>query len=410
MGQILQFLKVILLQVTGLIIVLGTGFGFVWSLFRNLFVSKTRIFLFVCFLFGLGLFFLSAQTLPNTVEYPLFMKTFGPSSHPGLPLKNVISFFRHLDGFEKVDNIARNPNDVPVPLRRDHEELVEVNLETKEVIAEVAPGVFYNYWTFNGGVPGPFIRVREGDQVHVNIKNDASSLHPHNVDFHAVTGPGGGATVTTVLPGETKEFSFKALNPGLYIYHCAVPNVAVHMTHGMYGLILVEPKEGLPEVDKEFYVVQGELYATGALGKKGLQVFDGQAMLDGHPQYVVFNGKTGALMDNMHAKTGERVRLFLGNGGVNLISSFHIIGEIFDNVYPEGGIGGDVHKNVQTTLIPAGGTSIVEFGLEVPGKYLLVDHALSRLDRGLWGVLSVTGEENKEVFDGVVDTRPNSGH
>ncbi|MBI2438998.1 MAG: nitrite reductase, copper-containing [Candidatus Moranbacteria bacterium] len=339
------------------------------------------------------------------------MKTFGPSmTHPGLPFKNIISFFRHLDGFERVENIARNPNEVPAPISRDHEETVDVFLETKEVIAEIAPGIFYNYWTFDGKVPGPFLRVREGDKVRVHIKNNDTSLHPHNVDFHAVTGPGGGATVSTVMPGETKEFSFKALQPGLYIYHCAIPNVAVHMTHGMYGLILVEPKEGLPKVDKELYVVQGEFYSTGALGKEGLQVFDGEAMLDGHPQYIVFNGKTGALVDTMEAKVGERVRVFFGNGGVNLISSFHVIGEIFDRVYSEGGIGGDVHHNVQTTLVPAGGATMVEFTLEVPGKYMFVDHALARLDRGLWGVLSVSGEENKEIFDGVMDTRPITGH
>lgn len=410
MGQWFQFLRVVLLQAIGLFIAIGAGFSFGWTLFKGLFASKLRVFLFVLFLFGAGLFFISSQVLPNTVEYPLFMSTFGPSITPGLPLKNVAKFFRQLDDFERVENIAADPTAVPASIERDYEEEVEVNLETKEVISEVAPGVFYNYWTFNGTVPGPFIRVREGDQVRVNIKNNETSLHPHNVDFHATTGPGGGAVVSTVAPGETKSFSFKALNPGLYVYHCAVPNVAVHMTHGMYGLILVEPKEGLSKVDKEFYVVQGELYATGALGKKGLQVFDGQAMLDSQPKYLVFNGKTGALIDNMEAKTGETVRIFLGNGGVNLTSSFHVIGEIFDTVYPEGGIGSETHKNIQSTLIPAGGSSIVEFKLEVPGNYTLVDHALARLDRGLWGVLKVTGEEKKEIFDGVPDTRPMSGH
>jgi nitrite reductase (NO-forming) len=410
MGQWFQFLRVVLLQMVGLAVAMGAGFTFVGTFFKNLFATKLRIFLFVVFLFGAGLFFISSQVLPNTIGYPLFMSTFGPSISPDLPLKNVWKFFRQLDNFERVDNIAADPANIPGPIERDYEEDVEVNLETTEVISEVAPGIFYNYWTFNNTVPGPFIRVREGDRVHVNITNNATSLHPHNVDFHAATGPGGGAVVSTVMPGETKRFSFKALNPGLYVYHCAIPNVAVHMTHGMYGLILVEPKEGLSKVDKEFYVVQGELYATGALGKEGLQVFDGQAMLDGHPKYLVFNGKTRALEKNMEANVGERVRIFLGNGGVNLTSSFHVIGEIFDTVYPEGGIGGEVHKNIQSTLIPAGGASIVEFGLEVPGNYMLVDHALARLDRGLWGVLRVTGAENKEIFDGVPDTRSMSGH
>lgn len=409
MGSLLQLLRVVLLRAAGLFIAVGAGLGFAWTLARRLFVSKLRVFLLVLFIFGLGLFYISAQVLPNTVEYPLFLKTFGPASDPGLPFHNVLTFFRKLDHFERVDNIAANPTDISGPITRDHAEDVEVNLETKEVIAETAPGIFYNYWTFNGQVPGPFIRVREGDTVHVTIKNDETSLHPHNVDFHAVTGPGGGATVSTVMPGETKSFSFQALNPGLYVYHCAIPNVAVHMTHGMYGMILVEPEGGLPPVDQEFYVMQGELYATGSLGREGLQVFDAEAMLDGHPQYVFFNGKPGSLAGNMRAKTGEQVRMFVGNGGVNLTSSFHVIGEIFDMVYPEGGIGGDLHANVQSTLVPAGGATIVEFGLEVPGKYLLVDHALARLDRGAWGTLQVTGEENKAIFDGVPDARP-MGH
>lgn len=403
-------LRTVLLQAAGLLTALAGGIMFLFTFLRSAFSTTARKIWFSVALLGIAVFFLSSQVLPNTVEYPLFLKTFGPASDPGLPFHNVLKFFRAYDDFERVADIAASPTDIPAPIERDHPETVEVKLETKEVIAEIAPGIFQNYWTFGGQVPGPFLRVREGDHVHVEIKNDPTSLHPHNVDFHAVTGPGGGATVTTVFPGETKDFSFAALRPGLYIYHCAVPNVAVHMTHGMYGLILVEPKEGLPPVDREFYVVQGELYTTGALGKSGLQVFDAEALLDGHPQYIVFNGRTGALVGNMEAKVGERIRIFVGNGGVNLVSSFHVIGEIFDRVYPEGGIGSDVHANVQTTLVPAGGASIVEFDVEVPGKYILVDHALARLDRGAWGAITVTGDENKEIFDGVPDTRPMMGH
>ena len=182
------------------------------------------------------------------------------------------------------------------------------------------------------------------------------------------------------------------------------------MAHGMYGLILVEPKEGLPKVDKEFYVTQGEFYTANDMGDKGLQVFDAKKMLDGHPEYIVFNGKTKGAVGNMNAKVGDKVRIYFGNGGVNLISSFHVIGEIFDKVYPEGAIGSEPHKNVQSTIVPAGGATITEFGLEVPGNYILVDHALSRLDRGAWGTIKVEGPENKEIFDGVADTQENSGH
>ncbi len=302
---------------------------------------------------------------------------------------------------DKVTDIARDPKDVSSSVTRIAPDLVKISLETKEVIGSMADGVELNYWTFNGTVPGPFLRVNEGDTVELNLANNSSSVHNHNIDLHAVTGPGGGAGVTNIAPGESKTFSFKALNPGLYVYHCAHPNVATHMAHGMYGMILVEPKEGLPKVDKEFYIMQGEFYSKGDLGDKGLQIFDAQKMLDGKPEYVVFNGRTGGIIDKMQAKTGERIRIYVGNGGVNLISSFHVIGEIFDVVYPEGsmGLGTTVNKNIQTTLVPAGGATVVEFTVDVPGKYILVDHALARLDRGAWGTLEVTGDANPEIFN-----------
>lgn len=277
----------------------------------------------------------------------------------------------------------------------------------KEVIAEIAPGVLMNYWTYDGTVPGPFFRVREGDTVELTLHNDPTSLHHHNIDLHAVTGPGGGASASMVAPGESATFTFKALNPGLFVYHCATPNVPNHMTHGMYGLILVEPAEGLAEVDKEYYVMQGEFYASGGMGRKGLQLFDAQAMLDGRPTYVVFNGKTGGLSNRMQAEVGDRVRIYFGNGGVNLVSSFHVIGEIFDRVYREGSLSSPA-EDIQTTAVPAGGATAVEFVTQVPGNYMLVDHALARTERGAWGMLTVTGPEDKTIFDGIIV--PGHGH
>lgn len=341
--------------------------------------------------------------LPDFFRYPFTLKTFGPSEGPLLTAKNVFTFFFRVDEMERVKDIARDPKDIPPPIERKNPETVKIRLTAKEVIGELAPGVLYNFWTFDGTVPGPFLRVRAGDTVELTLANDPSSLHPHSIDLHAVTGPGGGATVTHVNPGEEKTFSFKALNPGLYVYHCAHPNVATHMAHGMYGLILVEPEEGLPKVDREFYVMQGEFYSKGRLGNKGIQIFDAYEMLDGKPEYVVFNGRVGGAVGAMEAAVGETVRLFVGNGGVNLISSFHVIGEIFDRVYPEAAVGGDPHRNVQTTLVPAGGASIAEFALQVPGKYILVDHALARLDRGAWGTLTVSGPEDPTVFSGAPD-------
>ncbi|HCN99211.1 MAG TPA: hypothetical protein DIT31_02595, partial [Methylophaga sp.] len=252
-------------------------------------------------------------------QYPVYVESYGPGKGPGLPLNNVLTFFRHIGQFEWIYDIAHDPNNVPDQVSSHNsgsENVTKITLETKEVLAELAPGITFNYWTFNGTVPGPMIRVKQGDTVELTLHNHATSLHQHNIDLHAVTGPGGGGEATVVEPGESKTIRFKTLNPGLFVYHCAVPNMAVHMTHGMYGLILVEPEAGLPEVDKEFYLMQGELYTTGAVGRKGLQVFDAKKMLDSEPEYVVFNGRTGAVVDNMQVNVGDTVRLYIGNGGV----------------------------------------------------------------------------------------------
>jgi nitrite reductase (NO-forming) len=222
---------------------------------------------------------------------------------------------------------------------------------------------------------------------------------PHNIDLHAVNGPGGGAEATNVAPGKEAVFNFKALNPGLYVYHCAAAPVPMHIANGMYGLILVEPAGGLPKVDREYYIMQGEFYTKGKTDEKGLQDFDQDKGVDERPTYVVFNGKKNALMGKnaLEAKVGETVRLFVGNGGPNLVSSFHVIGEIFDRVYMEGG--SKINENVQTTLIPAGGAAIVEFKVEEPGDYILVDHSIFRaFNKGAIGILKVTGEKNPKVY------------
>ena len=342
------------------------------------------------------------RTYPPTFAMPAFMHSHAPGGVPAsIPFNKILDFFLYENKFERVADIGADPTAVPSePQKPDADGVVRIHLDVKEVIAEISPGIYYNYWTYNGQTPGPMLRIREGDTVELTLANDPSSLHHHNIDLHAVTGQGGGASLTEVLPGETKTFRWKALNPGLYIYHCAMPNVSTHNSHGQYGLILVDPKEGLPKVDKEFYIVQGELYTVGQLGKKGLVAFDSNALLDGDPNYVVFNGKIEGA-PRMHAKVGEKIRIYVGNGGVNLISSFHVIGEIFDTVYPEGNIGGSIEKNVQTTAVLPGGSSIVEFTLDVPGKYLLVDHALARMNKGAWAVLEVTGEENPAIYSSV---------
>jgi nitrite reductase (NO-forming) len=296
--------------------------------------------------------------------------------------------------------LTQAPN-VPPPIKRKYATKVVVNLEVREVTKRLADGVEYVFWTFGGDVPGSFIRIREGDFVEFHLNNHQDSKMPHNIDLHAVTGPGGGAASSFTAPGHSSQFSFKALNAGLYVYHCATAPVGMHVGNGMYGLILVEPKDGLPPVDREYYVMQGDFYTTGRYGEEGLQQFDINKAIDERPSYVVFNGAVGSLTGDkaITAKVGEKVRLYVGNGGPNLVSSFHVIGEIFDDVYSEGGT--KVTHNVQTTMIPAGGSSIVDFKVEVPGTYVLVDHSLFRaFNKGAVGMLKVEGAPNLVTYSG----------
>lgn len=300
-----------------------------------------------------------------------------------------------------TEDIARGVTDVPRPIRRSHSATVAVTLETVEVTARMADGVTYDYWTFGGTVPGPFIRVREGDTVEVTVKNAAGSVHMHSVDLHAVLGPGGGMELTNSGPGQANGFRFKALRPGIYVYHCASEHIPSHIANGMYGLILVEPREGLSRVDHEFYVMQGDFYTKGPYGQKGHQEFDVAKLTAETPTYVVFNGRAGALTGDAALKTraGDRIRIFFGNGGPNMISSFHLIGGIFDRLYPEGDLASKPHRNVQTTVVPPGGAVMMEFETLVPGTFLLVDHAISRaVDKGTIGQMVVTGRERRDLF------------
>lgn len=346
-----------------------------------------------------------------------------------------------------VAEIGADPTNIPPPITRKENTTVKYSLEAIAVQSELAPGVTYEYWTFNRQVPAPMMRVKEGDTVEVSLSHnaaghqhaslmeglnfavsgpfdmntayaaedhahDAAVTDPHteggmpmghsahSIDLHAVLGPGGGAMLTQTGHDETKTFAFKAMRPGIYIYHCASPHIPTHIANGMYGMILVEPKEGMPKVDKEFYVMQGEFYTTGKTGDKGLQGFSKEKMDMEHPDYIVFNGRVGSLTGDraLQAKTGETVRLFFGVGTF-LPSNFHVIGGIFDKLYPEGDIVSPPHRNVQTTIVPAGGAAMVEMKMEVPGKFLLVDHALPRaVDKGALGEFVVEGVERPDIF------------
>ena len=302
---------------------------------------------------------------------------------------------------EPIAAITTSAPQVPPPVNRNYPAKVVVDMEVRELDMEISEGVTYTFWTFDGTVPGSFIRIRQGDTVEFHLKNHPDSKMPHNIDLHAVTGSGGGASSSFTAPGRESQFTFKALNAGLYVYHCATAPVGMHVANGMYGLILVEPPEGLAPADREYYVMQGDFYTVGKYREKGYQPFDMQKAIEENATYVLFNGSEGALLgDNaLHAKVGETVRLFVGNGGPNLVSSFHVIGEIFDKVYFEGGT--RYQENIQTTLVPAGGSAITEFRVEVPGSLVLVDHSIFRaFNKGALGILKVEGDENLALYTG----------
>jgi nitrite reductase (NO-forming) len=316
----------------------------------------------------------------------------------------LVSFPGHGWSAESVipATLAYAPN-VPLPITRRSPAIVRIDLETSEKEGVLMQGLSddtkYIFWTFNGHVPGPFIRTRVGDTLEVHLRNPKTSSMDHSIDLHAVSGPGGGAAITLAKPGEEKIARFKLLYPGLYVYHCAAPPVTEHIANGMYGLILVEPEKGMSKVDREFYIVQGEFYTKGEFGDDGVQSFDSAKAEAEKPTYIVFNGQVRSLQDDgvLKAKTGERIRIFFGNAGPNLVSSFHVIGTIFEQVYREGTLL-DSTRDVQTTLVPAGSASTVEFQTLVPGDYTLVDHSIFRIQKGAMGILHVDGAERPDVY------------
>src|SRR6185437_2621435 len=300
-------------------------------------------------------------------------------------------------------DISKVATDLPPPIGKRAPQTIRVDLTTVELEGRLAEGTTFGYWTFNGKVPGPFLRVRVGDTLDIHVKNSSESSMLHSVDFHAAAG-------LQVEPSGEKSMRLKMLVTGLYVYHCATPMVAEHIANGMYGMILVEPEDGLPKVDREFYVMQGEIYTDAPFGRHGSQEFSVEKLLDEHPEYFVFNGEVGAIskLHPLHAAVGESVRIYFGDGGPNFTSSFHVIGEIFDKVDELGGLSDPPLRGIQTVTVPPGGATIVEFTPRVPGNYALVDHALARMERGLVGILQVTGKPNPEIYDGKV--MPGMGH
>src|SRR6187551_210709 len=352
---------------------------------------------------GVGVSLMPPMHIGATTDAAAAIGTPIGKTYTAIPASGPMPLAHNAHKIVKSDNpisIIRDATDLPPPIGNRPNRRVRVHLETVEVTGQLADGATYRYWTFNQKVPGPFVRVRVGDTVEVHLHNHDDSAMMHNVDFHAVTGPGGGAKATDAAPGESRGFEFTAINPGLYVYHCAVPMAAQHIANGMYGMILVEPEGGLPKVDREFYVMQGEIYTEQKLGSKGELTESYDKLLAERPEYFVFNGASLALAKEkpLKAKTGETVRIFFGVGGPNYTSSFHLIGEVFERVYNLGSLTTAPMRDVQTTTVPPGGATVVDVKLEVPGKFMLVDHALSRVERGLAGVLEVTGPDNPDIY------------
>ncbi|VVM07375.1 nitrite reductase (NO-forming) [Methylacidimicrobium tartarophylax] len=298
-----------------------------------------------------------------------------------------------------ASDISRDPSDLPGPLPRRAPTLVRIDLQAREVDGKLTDGAIFRYWTFDGKVPGPFLRVRIGDTVEVHLRNDPGSRMVHSVDLHAAWGYSGGATLTQAVPGAEKVFTFRALNPGLYLYHCGTPVISQHIANGMYGLILVEPPGGLPKVDREFYFMQGEIYTSGSSGSSGSLVSDLSKILQAQPDYFVFNGSVGSLLRHpLRARVDQKVRIYFGNAGPNFSSNLHALGAIFERIYEDGSVATPPMENSCSIFVPAGGAGFVEFTPKVPGKYPLVDHFFARQEKGLGGELLVTGPLDPSII------------
>ena len=303
-----------------------------------------------------------------------------------------------------VPRVAADPTNIPGPVDWTEPRHHQITLETVEVVAEIEPGVTFRYMTFGGQIPGPMIRVRQGDTIEFTLTSRAGNFMPHNVDFHAAYGDGGGAVATNVSPGQSNGLSFKAMYPGAFIYHCAVPILDQHISSGMFGMIVVEPPEGLARVTHEFYLGQHEVYTDKRAGIKGHHNFAFDAMLREDPTYVLLNGEKYALTAERHGamqvKSGDTARIFFVCGGPNLTSNFHPIGNVWTKVYREGAVLNNPERYVQTVAVPPGSCAIVEMEFPLPQDVKLVDHAITRvLSKGMLGVIHVEGEPQPDIFN-----------
>jgi len=281
------------------------------------------------------------------------------------------------------------PN-VPPPITRTQPATVQVELEANEWVGPLSDNNNYEFWGFNKSVPGPMIRVMVGDTVEIRLKNHRDSKEAHNIDFHAITGPGGGASLLNSEPGQESGGRFKMIIPGIFLYHCATasPSIPEHIANGMYGTIIVEPVGGLKPVEKEFQIMLSEFYTKD--GEKGETLeFSFENGLDEISSHVVYNGHASSLVKKpLQAKAGDTVRVFLTNGGPNHVRSWQILGQTLDKVYTEGSLTSPPTENIKVAVVPAGGSVMTEFKVKA-GTYTFVDPVKDRKDKGALGLLKV---------------------
>ena len=263
--------------------------------------------------------------------------------------------------------------------------VVNVTLTVKELMVSIAPNVAYHAWTFNGTVPGPVIRVRQGQTINFTLVNDGTM--PHSIDFHAAQTPWD-VNYQPVPQGKSFSFTWKANYPGVFMYHCGTPPAMYHMANGMYGAIIVDPANGWAPAAQEYVLVQSEFYTKQT--PDGTYIIDGNKLMAGQPDYGTFNGYADQYKSApLTAKAGQKIRLFIVNAGPSRFSAFHVIGAIFSDVYPDGNPANHTVGD-QTLTIPPGGGVVAELTIPEAGKYPFVTHSFMDASIGATGVISVT--------------------
>jgi nitrite reductase (NO-forming) len=308
------------------------------------------------------------------------------------------------NNFSPHENVNQPP--VPVKIERVSENEVNVEMTAQITDIEISKGNMYKAWTFNGEAPGPVVVVKEGDIINFKLINMDPAI-PHSMDFHAVHAAPSKDFID-VMPNESGSFTYPANKPGVFMYHCGTKPVLSHIANGMHGTIIVMPKDGYPndgEINREFVIIQNEWYKYNDLedftnGVPSNVVFSTKALKEGQ---LNTNGVVGSLVDTpLLAKVGDRVRLYVNNVGPNEVSSFHVVGTIFDDVYIDGNPFNNM-KGIQTVMLPASGGAVVEFTVTKEGNYPIVTHQFNHATKGAVGMIKVTK-------DGKDDGSATAGH